>query len=241
MNFTGSDSNACLRALFPAQLFGLASVAGPSGEHALFAEEAAIVAGAVSKRRAEFAAGRHCARAALGQLGRAGAPLLRLPDGAPDWPAGTVGSISHTEGCVVGVAALDTLVCAVGVDVEQQGDTVPPGVLALVCNDAERRWLAALPSDEAAGAVRALFSVKEAVVKCTSGLLGRRPVPSDISIELDLACGVFRAMVGSAIDRNSRFSPLSGRVAANGHHVFAAVWRLRQAHRTTFSAKACQS
>jgi len=59
----------------------------------LFPEEEAVVARAVDKGRREFAAARACARAGLARLGVPPAPILPGVRGAPQWPAGIVGSI----------------------------------------------------------------------------------------------------------------------------------------------------
>ena len=52
---------------------------------------------AVAKRRSEYLAGRWCAREALAMLGMEGIPALG-PDRAPQWPAGSLGSITHSQG-----------------------------------------------------------------------------------------------------------------------------------------------
>src|SRR3569623_1114660 len=58
-------------------------------------DEAQQVAGAVAKRRVEFAAGRACARRALTRLGIRDFVLKNGAARAPRWPRGVVGSISH--------------------------------------------------------------------------------------------------------------------------------------------------
>ena len=64
----------------------------------LLPEERGAVAKAVPKRVAQFTAGRVCARRALAQLGNTEpVPILMGEDRAPQWPAGYVGSISHTD------------------------------------------------------------------------------------------------------------------------------------------------
>src|SRR5438874_13378259 len=64
----------------------------------LLGPEAAAVASAVPSRQREFATGRACARQALAALGVAPVPLDRGAGGAPAWPAGGVGSITHCAG-----------------------------------------------------------------------------------------------------------------------------------------------
>ena len=76
-------------------------------EHAgavLYPEEEAVVAKAVDKRRREFAVVRSCARRAMEKLGVPPQPVLPGERGAPGWPAGLVGSMTHCDG--YGAAAL---------------------------------------------------------------------------------------------------------------------------------------
>ena len=69
-----------------------------AGEVVLFPEEQAVIANAVDKRRLEFTTARACARVALGKLGLPPVPIVPGPRGAPRWPAGVVGSITHCAG-----------------------------------------------------------------------------------------------------------------------------------------------
>src|SRR5580692_7617313 len=74
---------------------------------------------AVASRRAEFVAGRLCAREALAALG---APSTRVPrgiDGAPEWPTGFVGSISHTAELAFAAVAPAAEARGLGLDVER--------------------------------------------------------------------------------------------------------------------------
>ena len=67
-------------------------------ERGLFPAEAAIVARAVERRKDEFATIRRCARTALAELGVPAGPILPGVRGAPVWPAGIVGSMTHCVG-----------------------------------------------------------------------------------------------------------------------------------------------
>src|SRR5215467_5584138 len=71
----------------------------------LYPEERATVEKAVEKRVRAFASGRLCARNLLARFGLHDAVLPAAEDGRPVWPAGFVGSISHTDDlCVAAVA-----------------------------------------------------------------------------------------------------------------------------------------
>jgi 4'-phosphopantetheinyl transferase EntD len=131
----------------------------------LFPQEEPIVARAVDKRRREFTTGRHCARIALGKLGVAPAPIVTAERGAPRWPPGIVGSITHCDGYRVAAVARADDMMTIGLDAEPNGP-LPDGVLDLVSLAIERPRLAALAA--AAPGIcwdRLLFSAKESVYK----------------------------------------------------------------------------
>src|SRR5690349_19867240 len=100
-------------------------------ESTLFAEEAERVAKAVTKRRREFATVRHCARQALAELGIQPVALLNGERGAPKWPAGVVGSMTHCAGYRAAAVALDTVIHTIGIDAEPHGP-LPEGVEGMI-------------------------------------------------------------------------------------------------------------
>jgi 4'-phosphopantetheinyl transferase EntD len=85
----------------------------------LFSEEEAYIARDVASRKREFRAGRNASREALAMLGYK-EPVVILRDSfrRPLWPAGVVGSISHTTNCCIEVVAHSNDYRGVGVDVE---------------------------------------------------------------------------------------------------------------------------
>jgi 4'-phosphopantetheinyl transferase EntD len=142
----------------------------PSPEIPLFPEEAQAVRNAVPARRAQFEAGRACARQALRALG---APAVAIPVGPhrePVWPAGIVGSISHAGLHAAAAVAWSRHYRALGLDIEEVGD-MEADALALIATDAEVRAAALRIPANCAG--RLVFSAKESVFKCLFPLLGR--------------------------------------------------------------------
>lgn len=134
-------------------------------EAVLFPEEEALLAQAVQKRRLEFTTVRHCARVALARLGVPAVPILPGDHGAPQWPEGIVGSMTHCAGYRAAVVARSADLVTVGVDAEPH-DRLPPDVLDTVTLPQERDQLLRLAA--ARPAVhwdRLLFSAKEAVYK----------------------------------------------------------------------------
>jgi enterobactin synthetase component D / holo-[acyl-carrier protein] synthase len=138
---------------------------GAASGGVLFPEEEQIIAHAVPARRREYAAVRSCARACLGRLGYPGAPILPGAGGAPAWPAGVLGSMTHCPGYTAAAVGPHPRICAIGIDAEP--DTpLPEDVLDLVATPAEQDRLAApKPVPDGPNWDRLLFSAKEAVYK----------------------------------------------------------------------------
>jgi 4'-phosphopantetheinyl transferase EntD len=157
----------------------------------LFPEEKAVIAKAVGKRRREFATARACARAALAKLGLSAVPIVPGPRGAPQWPPGVVGSITHCAGYRACAVARDRDVVTIGLDAEPH-DTLPDGVLGAVASDAERSVLRTLAA--AAPGVhwdRMLFSAKESAYKAWFPLTHRWLGFEDAHVTIDPADGTF--------------------------------------------------
>lgn len=153
--------------LLPSEVRTAEAFGDPDGV-TLLPEEAAVVARAVDKRRREFGTVRHCARAALARLGVPAAPILPiLPGerGAPGWPDGVVGSMTHCDGYRAAAVARRGDLHSIGIDAEPH-EPLPDGVLETVTLAPERAWIAALAA-EVPGVCwdRLLFSAKESVYK----------------------------------------------------------------------------
>ena len=167
------------------------------------------VARAAPKRRRDFAAGRTVARAALTPLGHGRAVIAKGDDGAPVWPPGLAGSITHTSGYAAAVAGAARLFGGLGIDAEQVGG-VTPKLWPKLFQPAEQAQLAGRADAEVAATL--LFSAKEAAFKAwrvRSALVFR-------DIAIDLADGRFTA----AHAGNS----LSGRYAVEGNLVLTLAW-----------------
>ncbi|SCL72080.1 4'-phosphopantetheinyl transferase EntD (siderophore biosynthesis) [Micromonospora citrea] len=158
----------------------------------LFPEEQALVAASVEKRRREFTTVRHCARRALGELGIAPAPILSGARGAPVWPAGVVGSMTHCEGYRAAVLGRTAAFATLGVDAEPHAP-LPDGVLEAIALPAERARTATLGAARPSVCWdRLLFSAKESVYKAWFPLTGRWLDFAEADIFLDPA-GTFTA------------------------------------------------
>ncbi|MFG2608525.1 4'-phosphopantetheinyl transferase [Streptomyces sp. NPDC048514] len=128
-------------------------------------EEQALIARAVGSRRAEFATGRTCARRALSRLGVQAGAILPDAQGAPRWPGGVTGSITHCDGYRAAVVARTADIATLGIDAEVNRP-LPPGVLDAVALPAERAWVhTLLRARPDVRWDRLLFSMKETVYK----------------------------------------------------------------------------
>jgi 4'-phosphopantetheinyl transferase EntD len=160
---------------------------------ALFPAEEALIARAVQKRRREFTTGRHCARTALGRLGIAPVPILPGHGGAPQWPPGIVGSITHCAGYRAAAVARVGQVITLGLDAEP-AQPLPAGVLDLVALPGERDRLLDLARAEPDRSWdRLLFSAKESVYKAWFPLARRWLGFEEADITINAADGTFQA------------------------------------------------
>lgn len=175
----------------------------------LFPEEAALLVRAVDKRRREFTTGRHCARSALAALGVAPVPILPGERGAPQWPAGTVGSITHCAGYRAAAVAHAREVLTIGLDAEPN-QLLPDEVLTMVSLPGERARLRDLAAAEPGTCWdRLLFSAKESVYKAWFPLARRWLGFEDAEITINAADGTFEARLLVAAPATGGF-PLAG-------------------------------
>jgi 4'-phosphopantetheinyl transferase EntD len=158
-----------------------------AGHLPLLPQEEPLVARAVAKRRREFTAVRSCARRAMEKLGVPAQPVLNGERGAPIWPAGLTGSMTHCDGYCAAALVRATDLASLGIDAEPDGP-LPEGVLPSVSLPAEAERLRRL-AEERPGVHwdRLLFSAKESVYKAWFPLTGRWLdfTEADIEISVD--------------------------------------------------------
>jgi 4'-phosphopantetheinyl transferase EntD len=151
--------------LLPAAVAAVEAFEDPPDPVVLFPEEEAVLGRAVQKRRQEFSTARACARGALAKLGLPPAPIVPGLRGAPGWPPGVVGSITHCAGYRACAVALTGDAVTIGLDAEPN-EALPEGVLDAIAIDEEKvrlRRLCLLAPEVSWG--RLLFSAKESVYK----------------------------------------------------------------------------
>ncbi len=226
-----------LEALLPAAVM-CAEALGARHE-VLFAAEEAAMTRAVAKRRREFTTARACARQALAELGIAREPMVPGERGAPPWPSGVVGSMTHCqfgavhqglpqlEDYAAAAVALSENVHTLGIDAEPH-EALPAEVLPLVSSAVERDRLLSLGrSWPGTHWDRIAFSAKEAVYKAwfpvTGSWLGFEDVDLSLSPyeswqeaggrETDIAAGSFEArfLVPGPVIAGQRLASFTGR------------------------------
>ncbi|MER6996182.1 4'-phosphopantetheinyl transferase superfamily protein [Streptomyces sp. NPDC000410] len=160
----------------------------------LYEEEKALIATSVEQRRREFATVRGCARAALARLGVPPAPILRGERGAPRWPHGIVGSMTHCAGYRAAAVARAEDMVSIGIDAEPNEPMPNAGTLDLVTLPEERRWLSGMaPRRPDVCWDRLVFSAKESVYKAWFPLTGRWLGFEDALVTVDPQAGTFHA------------------------------------------------
>jgi 4'-phosphopantetheinyl transferase EntD len=191
----------------------------------LFPEEEALIAKAVNKRRREFATARNCARTALAVLGVPSVPILPGERGAPQWPPGIVGSITHCSGYRGAAVARTGDLLTIGLDAEPD-KALPEGVLKAVSLPAERARL----EDLAATAPdtcwdRLLFCAKEATYKAWFPLTRRWLGFEDADVTIDAVDGTFavRLLVPAPEVAGFPLAGFSGRWLARDGLILTAI------------------
>lgn len=165
--------------MLPADVFSAVDSAAAEIECIEYPEEGGHMAQAVLARRNEFITGRRCARVALSKLGQTACALPPNAAGVPVWPAGTVGSISHSRGlCCAAVAGTD-VICCLGLDLEKT-TRLSPRAMERVVHPLEADFVG---NDQAKGSL--LFSMKEAFFKAQFPRWHAQPNFKDLALQVD--------------------------------------------------------
>jgi 4'-phosphopantetheinyl transferase EntD len=126
-------------------------------------------------------------------LARALLAAARALDTVERWPC-PYASLTHSGDVAIAVAVPPSL-HAVGVGIDLEHDRpIKPEIARLICDDRERAWLAALPSERRAAETLRLWTAKEALFKAD-------PVQGDaIVAEYALACPGDEVTIGGRLD-----------------------------------------
>lgn len=191
----------------------------------LFPEEEQVIVQAVDKRRREFTTARGCARSALARIGVPAVPILPGPRGAPGWPSGVVGSITHCEGYRACAVARDSQILTIGLDAEPHGP-LPDGVLGAIGLPEEQSRVAVLTRAEPDVAWdRILFCAKESVYKAWFPLTQRWLGFEEARIEFDPGSRSFTAelLVDGPVVNGRPLTGFTGRWLISRHLIVTAI------------------
>ncbi|RZA00750.1 MAG: 4'-phosphopantetheinyl transferase superfamily protein [Sphingobacteriaceae bacterium] len=148
----------------PALLFSQHFTTDFVGDEVLTINERKATGQFSGKRLKDFSTGRYCARKALAHIGLENADILVGDEKQPLWPAGYVGSISHSGKLIGAVAAKSSQVKSIGLDIETIGK-IKPEMWRLLYTKAETEFLKSFTGEELAYYTTLLFSFKEAFYK----------------------------------------------------------------------------
>lgn len=189
--------------------------ATPSSDARLLPAEEAFTTDMVGKRRREFIHGRHCARRALEKLGAPPGAILKAEDRSPIWPAGIVGSISHSGEAAAAAVAYASELGGIGLDIESD-EGLQPDVIAMVCRPEEQTNDGEL--------AKLLFCAKEAIYKCIYPLVGAYVDFQEMSVAIHPHEGRFTAVSHSEnVDPNLTRS-LQGSYQRNSGLLVTGAW-----------------
>ncbi|WP_195880822.1 4'-phosphopantetheinyl transferase family protein [Methylomonas albis] len=208
--------------LLPSPPFYGVSHNKPCTLQALHPEELPLINGASVKRIGEFCAGRYCAHQVLEQLGFSHVPVLKNEHGAPVWPKGIVGSISHSSEMSIAVAARSEDIQALGVDIQYYDRPFPDQTFATLFRHQEIRSILSAQRGLADRFAYSIFASKESVIKCIYNAFGYWLDFTDILIEIDLTRGWFLISIPKkrAFNRPGWF----GRVYFDTAYISTATW-----------------
>lgn len=199
----------------------------------LHPEEYALLMGQNIKRRMELCTGRYCAHVALEKIGYSDFPLLRDECGAPIWPEGTTGSISHSGDMTAAVVTFSKTIQGIGFDIQDKRIPFPSRILSILFHRDETASFLAVPPQISDLYAYAVFSAKESAIKCFYTVLGEVVDLNNIVLEMNLWNGEFAAVISN--DRNCKLSTsahkLTGRIGFNKDYVFSVSWYFNSAFR----------
>ncbi|MCO6392306.1 4'-phosphopantetheinyl transferase superfamily protein [Aliihoeflea aestuarii] len=189
----------------------------------LFPVERAAIANACPSRIAEFRAGRQCAHLALERLGLTATAIAASSARAPCWPAGVVGSISHTDEFAISAVARSQSYAGVGVDVEAAGE-LDASLVDLICGPVERAGMRMMSPGQARLQAKTIFSIKESVFKCQFPLTGVWLEFTDIEVAIAFDRTSFEAVLLRDAGPLRRGRIVCGRLRETEDYVLSSAW-----------------
>ena len=177
------------------------------------------------ERQRQYRAGRYCAQLALEQLGVPRAIPGMTEHGAPAWPEGTIGSITHTMGLVSAAAAVKKRCLGLGLDVESIASLDKAHALAArAATSSEVFAVMDSAKTDYATAVTLIVAAKHSLYKCLHPQLGGRAFSYlDASVD-DAPAGRFRARLKVTLSQSWMSGTMvTGQIEVAGDFVYAGI------------------
>jgi enterobactin synthetase component D len=186
------------------------------------------LARAARKRQGDFLAGRFCARAAMKLCAPEHADIAVAvgPNREPLWPAGVIGSITHTGDIASAAVARSRDARSIGLDVERiMTDEEASKVRHPIADQDEIAKILDATGWRAGTAITAVFSAKETIFKALYPEVQRYFDFRDAYVdELDTRAGTFRAHLTTRLtDALQMGHAICGRFALEEKLVWTAV------------------
>lgn len=188
----------------------------------LYPEEQTLIKHAIQKRQGEFAAGRLCAKEGLKKLGIENFPILKDDKGAPIWPDGIKGSISHSQGCCAAIVARVEKEESLGLDIEKLG-RLGDDLWEYLFGDEEIKWLKSQGSESQKMAT-ILFAAKESFYKAQYLLSFSWLGFKDVFIDINKIKKEFTVHLLVDIGKWSKGSEWIGKYELFEEYVACGVW-----------------
>ncbi|WP_276361366.1 4'-phosphopantetheinyl transferase superfamily protein [Daejeonella sp. H1SJ63] len=153
------------------------------GIEQLYPDEEPFIAGTAAKRQIDFSTGRFCARKALEKFGLGNAIILMKEDKQAAWPEGFSGSISHSKYMTGAVAAKNSDIISVGLDIETIGG-IEAEMWDILFTNSEQEFLRSLSEADQKTYTTLLFSAKESFYKFQFPLTARFLEFNDVEIKI---------------------------------------------------------
>jgi 4'-phosphopantetheinyl transferase EntD len=193
-------------------------------EHLLAPQEAACISQAGSKRRREFACGRIFARRALKSFDPEDRYLLIDSDRVPIWPAGFIGSITHSDHYCAAAVARKGQISAIGIDVEELGRvTLDLRDYILLPSEIEAVNLHASSIQRRLRYIGINFSAKETIYKCLYPVTRSHLTFHDVHIAISEELNSFEARLLRSVGTFDIGHSLTGRYVVKGGLVATAI------------------
>ncbi|MGI9197242.1 MAG: 4'-phosphopantetheinyl transferase family protein, partial [Candidatus Nanopelagicales bacterium] len=170
---------------------------------------------AALSRQADYLAGRLAAEEAVRLLTGQAAPVGRTEEGAPAWPDGLEGSISHHEGLACAVAR--PVSCGIGIDMAPllDGPALRAVVRRCLAEDERAQWCDA-------GRATLAFAAKECIFKAAHARV-QRFIGFDEAALVDDSDDTWTAVLGDRLSADLGIDAVTGTYAWEGRRLFAVV------------------